>query len=470
MSTSEIQINARKTAAGEPARLLCVARGSNLARRIEHLFRDAPMQTKHESMLGRILDHFEEEHFDVLVLSSSSISSNDERDYIEVLEVLSAESPATQVIMLIYPDEIELGALALEAGSYHYAKLPIADDELKMLIDSALSQCHAASEASLILRKARQPKGFDDLIGTSPGMKEVYRLIRQAAVTDIPILLTGETGTGKDLAAKAIHQLSPRKNQVYTPVHLGALPPELVASELFGHEKGAFTGAMATRQGTFEKSHRGTVFLDEISTIEHRVQISLLRLLETKTFSRIGGNSIINADVRIVAATNENLAAAVARGEFREDLYYRLEVFQINLPPLRDRGDDWRQLAENFLKHYNREYQKRIIGFSPACIDSLEAYPWPGNVRELKNVIQRAVVLCTGNMILTEHLPERIRKEAGTQERIVLPVGTSLAEAEREIIRRSLKATGSNRRRTASLLGISRGTLYNKIKKYNLDE
>lgn len=450
-----------------PCRVLCVDEGKELARRIENLFTDVSLRVFRESILGRVLGHFEEDIYDVLVLSSCA-EDRGQSDYIEVMEVLAAESPATQVLMLINPEDIELGTMALEAGSYHYAKLPIEDDELKILIESALAQ-RPASAPNLLLKKERQPKGFDDMLGTSAAMKEVYRFIRQTAITDIPVLLSGETGTGKDLAAEAIHHLSPRNEFVYTPVHLGALPPELVASELFGHEKGAFTGATETRKGIFEESHRGTVFLDEISTINDRTQISLLRLLETKEFSRIGGNSTISADVRIIAATNEDLVAATKRGQFREDLYYRLEVFQISLPPLRKREDDWRLLAEHFLQYYNKEYQKRIIGFSLKCIDSLESHTWSGNVRELRNIIHRAVVLCTGSMILTEHLPQRIKKECVAQEKIVLPVGTSLEEAECELIKHSLKATGYNRQQAARVLGISRGTVYNKMKKYGLD-
>ena len=317
-------------------------------------------------------------------------------------------------------------------------------------------------------QRERRAKGFEDMVGASAGMKEVYQFMRQAAATDIPVLLTGETGTGKDLAAKAIHQLSSRGPKPYTPVHLGALPQELVASELFGHEKGAFTGATEKRKGSFELSHQGTVFLDEISTIDDRVQISLLRLLETKTFNRIGGSKTIKANVRMVAASNEDLADAVRRGTFRKDLYYRLEVFQITMPPLRDRGGDLLLLVDRFLKTYNNEYQKHILGLSPDCVACLQSYDWPGNVRELKNVVHRAVVICSGDVLLPEHLPVRLRTGKEASQRIVLPVGTTLDAAEREIIKSTLNATGRNLRQTARLLGISRGTMYNKIKKHKL--
>ena len=463
MASAKTERSSRKA---RRSRLLCVDKGPELAQRIEALFREAPLQVIRERDVDRMLDRFEEDDFDIVVLSGGAARGG-HRECVERLEVLSAESPGTQVLVLVHPREIKLAASALEAGSYHYAKLPVGDEELKLLIEAALAR-RPAPGPNFLLKKGRRPAGFEDMVGASARMKEVYRLIRQAAATDIPVLLSGETGTGKDLAAKAIHQLSRRSGKKYTPVHLGALPPELVASELFGHEKGTFTGATEKRKGTFEQSHRGTVFLDEISTIDDRVQISLLRLLETKTFNRMGGSTAIKANVRVIAASNEDLARAVRRGTFREDLYYRLEVFQIPMPPLRSREGDLLLLVDHFLKRYNREYDKSISGLSPECMASLESYGWPGNVRELKNVVHRAVVVCTGNVVLPDHLPPRVRRGRDEAREIVLPAGISLEEAEREIIRQSLKAAGGNRRRTAALLGISRGTLYNKIRKYGL--
>jgi transcriptional regulator with PAS, ATPase and Fis domain len=306
------------------------------------------------------------------------------------------------------------------------------------------------------------------MVGVSAGMKNVYRMIRQAAATDILVLLTGETGTGKDLAARAIHQLSDRSEQAFLPVHLGALPKELVPGELFGHVKGAFTGATKARAGSLELADGGTVFLDEISTIDDRVQISLLRLLENKTFCRIGGRRAIKADVRIVAATNEDLYEAVEAGRFREDLYYRLEVFRIHMPPLRERIGDIPLLVQDFLTRYNQIYDKRITGLAPEAMAMLEAYGWPGNVRELKNVIHRAVVVCMGDIVTPAHLSARIKPGRGNKGQVVLPVGTSFEEAERELLRKTLQATGNNRRHAAALLGVSRSTLYNKIRKYRL--
>ena len=254
----------------------------------------------------------------------------------------------------------------------------------------------------------------------------------------------------------------------HLPIHLGALPPELVAGELFGYEKGAFTGATRSHRGLFEKAESGTIFLDEIGTIDEKMQISLLRLLETRKLERIGGTRTITANVRIVTATNENLSEAVDQNRFREDLFYRLDIFQIGLPPLRERGGDIVLLVNHFLKQFSDDYQRSIIGISPECISALETYQWPGNVREIKNVIHRAVLNCTGDILLPEHLPERLQKSHRKVPQIGLRLGCTLKEAEREIILRTLNWTQNNRQRTASILGISRRTLYNKLERYNL--
>jgi len=269
-------------------------------------------------------------------------------------------------------------------------------------------------------------------------MQDVYRQIRQAAVTDMPILLVGETGTGKDLAAQAIHEKSERKDGPYVAVNLGALPSELVGSELFGHEKGAFTGAIGQRVGKFEEAQDGTVFLDEIATIDAKVQVSLLRLIEQKTFHRLGGKTTIRTNARLITASNQNLTDLVESGRFRKDLFYRLDVFRIALPPLRDRGGDVVLLIDGFLKRFNRSFQKNIVGVAPECISLLESYDWPGNIRELKNVIQRAVLVCEGEVLLPDHLPPRFRPGKPAPTKVAFEIGTPLQEVEREMIVRAL--------------------------------
>ncbi|MFW6456991.1 MAG: sigma-54 interaction domain-containing protein [Planctomycetota bacterium] len=310
---------------------------------------------------------------------------------------------------------------------------------------------------------------FEQIVGQSESMQRVYRQIRQAAATDVPVLLIGETGTGKDLVARSIHRRSSRKRGPFRAVNLGALPKDLVASELFGHEKGAFTGATEKRRGQFELADEGTIFLDEIASISEKVQVSLLRLLERKEFQRLGGRTTIETNARLVAASNQDLADEVDNGEFREDLYYRLDVFRISLPPLRDRRSDIPLLIEEFVKRYNERFDKNVRGISPECVGLLENYDWPGNVRELKNVVQRAVLVCDEDVLLPENLPPRFRENKPARPTVQMEVGTTLGEMEREMIIRTLEYTKNNRSQTARLLGISRRTLYNKLDKYRIE-
>ncbi len=309
---------------------------------------------------------------------------------------------------------------------------------------------------------------FGDIIGSSASMLEVYDHISQAAQTDIPVLILGETGTGKDLVASTIHKMSARAGQPYLAVNLGALPSELVGSELFGHEKGAFTGAVQQHNGVFEQGDKGTVFLDEIDTMDEKVQVSLLRLLEQKKFKRLGGTHNINSKARLVAATNENIDNLVESGAFRNDLFYRLDVFRIALPPLRERKSDIPLLVDEMLLKYSKTYKKSISSISPDAIEALLSFDWPGNVRELKNVIQRAVIFCNEEELQVEHLPPRFHNQVYETKSISIPLGMSLDNVEREMVLHALAATNNNRTEAAKLLGISRRALYNKLNKHNL--
>ena len=311
---------------------------------------------------------------------------------------------------------------------------------------------------------------FNRIIGDSPAMHKVFNQIKQAAVTEIPIMLIGETGTGKDLVAQAIHNYSPRKDQSYIPVNLGAIPTQLVASELFGHEKGAFTGALRTHEGKFEQADKGTIFLDEIDAIDEKVQVSLLRLIEHKKFQRLGGTNSIAVDVRMIVATNADIDDLVNDNNFREDLFYRMDVFRITLPPLRARKTDLSLLCDAFLQNFNKSFDKNISGISPSCMDVFYNYEWPGNIRELKNVVQRAVLLCNGEQIQTEHLPARFKNtesEASGPE-LTFTIGTPLDTVEKEMILAVLNATANNRTEAARLLGISRRALYNRLSRHNI--
>jgi DNA-binding NtrC family response regulator len=317
------------------------------------------------------------------------------------------------------------------------------------------------------------PNQFEGMLGVSLPMLEVFQSIIDAASADIPVLITGETGTGKDLVAGAIHNRGRRKDKPFVAVNTGAMPGELIASELFGHEKGAFTGAMAARKGSFELADGGTIFLDEISTMDEKCQVSLLRVLETKTFRRLGGERDIRVDVRVIGATNENLEAAIKTNRFREDLYYRFDVFRINLPPLRDRPGGLRVLSQHFLAQFGRMYKKNLRSVSADALRCLESYSWPGNVRELKNVIQRAVLVAEGEELTSELLPARIRN-AGESDRksllasLPIHIGMTLEAAEKEFIAMTLASTAGNKKKAALTLGISRRTLYDKLKRHHL--
>jgi transcriptional regulator with PAS, ATPase and Fis domain len=323
-----------------------------------------------------------------------------------------------------------------------------------------------------LLTAERQPAyKFDDIIGRSAPMQVVYDRIRETAATDVTVLITGETGTGKDLVAAAIHRRSQRKDGPYLAVNTGATSSELIASELFGYDRGAFTGATTAKPGQFEQAHGGTIFLDEISTMDAKAQVSLLRLLETKTLRRVGARKTIKVDVRLIAATNEYLEEAVARGTFRQDLYYRFDVFRMALPPLRERYGDVLLLAREFIARFNAMYHKSVEEIAPDTAHFLERYVWPGNVRELKNVIQRAVLMARDHVLTANLLPDRVR-DAREAKAVSLsePIhpGMTLRQMERECIARTLAATGGNKQKTAQVLGISRRALYNKLARYQL--
>jgi DNA-binding NtrC family response regulator len=446
--------------------ILVIERGVELIRQLKRIASAKTFNIMATQTIEHGFEHFEEHEIDIMVLTGSVARGGRIRG-MEMIDIISEKSAATQILFLASSKDMSLVFSALKRGSYQYAKLPITDGELKMLIDAALHH-QPLYTPNHLFKPADRKTTFEKMVGGSPKMADVYRQVRQAAATEMPVLLTGETGTGKDLVARAIHQQSSRSRKVFQPIHLGALPPELVAGELFGYEKGAFTGATQSHRGLFEKAEGGTIFMDEIGTIDEKVQISLLRLLETRQLERIGGSRTISANVRIVAATNENLVEAVERGRFREDLFFRLDIFQIILPPLRERGGDIVLLVNHFLKQFSDDYQRNIAGISPECISVLEAYDWPGNVREIKNVIHRAVLNCVGGILLPEHLPERLQTTPKKPSEIKLPMGCTLKEAEREIIARTLKWSGNNRSRSASILGISRRTLYNKLEQYNL--
>jgi len=445
-------------------KIAVVEKNPGLVGRLRNMFADG--RVANVPSIDHVLESFESEIYDILIITSAAFKAG-EVSGIELLEVIHAKSPQTQILFMVETKDIKIAMKALKAGTYQYTKLPITDEELRLLIETAIEQ-RPEYEAQAQLKPALKTTKLEQLVGSSAAMQDVYRQVRQAAATDMPVLLTGETGTGKDLTAQAIHNRSNRNEGPYIAVNLGALPTELVASELFGHEKGAFTGAVEQYKGKFELAHSGTVFLDEISTIDEKIQVSLLRLIEQKKFHRLGGRGSITSNARLITATNEDLSDAIKQGIFREDLYYRLDVFRIDVPPLRERWGDIPLLIDEFTKRYNKSFHKNIMGIAPECITLLESYDWPGNVRELKNVIQRAVLVCQGDVILPEYLPPRFNPEKSKSGKVSFDIGTTLAEVEREMIVRTLNETANNRKRTAEILGISRRALYNKMKKYEI--
>ncbi len=453
-------------AAKDRIKIIVVDRTLEFFRQVQRVFPRDAADLYFERTLEHALEKFEDFTFDILILTGSVFKIRPDTTF-ELLELIATKSTITQILFLINPGDLPLVSSALKAGSFQYAKLPVPDEELRMLVDTAISS-RSEYGMNLLLKGEAQKPGFENMVGRSPAMLDVYRQIRQAAQTDIPVLISGETGTGKDLVARAIHQLSNRSTKPFVPIHLGSLPQELVSSELFGYEKGAFTGAWKSYRGSFERANGGTVFLDEIGTIDEKNQISLLRLLETKKVQRIGGDRSYRANVRMISATNENLDEGVRSGRFREDLFYRLDVFPIALPPVRRRQGDVPLLVDYYLKQFNQAYQTHISGISPGCINLLESYNWPGNVREIKNVLHRAVVMCTGEVLLPNHLPKRFITEDHGPPALTIPVGTSIEEVEQQMIAHTLKWTRHNRQKAAAMLGISRRTLYNKIAKYGL--
>lgn len=452
--------------AHETVRVVVVEKELGIAVRLQRLFAGKDIEVIRESSIDHVVERIERNPCDVLIITSVAFQAG-KTDGLEMLEVIGANNPRTQILFVAEPQDIDLAMAALKAGSYHYAKQPINDDELRMLVETALEQ--RPPDLDIV---TEEDSGFSagkvHLLGRSQAMRAIYQSIQQAAATDIPILIAGETGTGKDLVAQAVHETSARRAEAYIPVHLGALPPELVASELFGHERGAFTGATDRRVGQFELGSDGTIFLDEISTIDEKVQISLLRLIEQRKFTRLGGRKPLHTNARVIAATNETLRELVEQGTFREDLYYRLDVFHIDVPPLRERYGDIPLLVASFIRRYNHAFHKSVQGVSPEAASMLEKYPWPGNVRELKNVIQRAVLICTSASLMPDHLPSRFRSDDAQKVELTYAVGTPLQEFERQAIVRTLTVARS-RKEAAELLGISRRALYNKMERYGIE-
>ncbi|HDM78286.1 MAG TPA: sigma-54-dependent Fis family transcriptional regulator [Deltaproteobacteria bacterium] len=381
---------------------------------------------------------------------------------LEVLEIVKKRFPETLVVMITAYGSVETAVKAMKNGANDYLMKPFEPETLALLVEKLLQQKRIIDENLLLKEQVARSVRFENIIGVSEEMQKIFEMIMDISATDVPVLITGETGTGKELIAKAIHAKSPRKHGPFIPINCGAFPEHLLETELFGHEKGAFTGAHRAKKGRIEMSHGGTLFLDEVGEIPLKMQVDLLRVLETKSFHRVGGTEEINVDFRILAATNRNLLEEINKGNFRQDFYYRLNVISLHIPPLRERPEDIPVLAEHFMRRYSRETNKDIDTITPEAMEVLKRYPWPGNVRELQNAIERAVVISKKRCLDVDEFSFLQVSQKGAGE------AKSLEEIEKEHIEAMLRAHDWNISKTARALKINRVTLHKKIKKYGL--
>ena len=384
-------------------------------------------------------------------------------DGIELLEAVKGLRPETEVIVISAQGTIEKAVQAMKLGAFDFIEKPINPKVISLLVERALEKQTLILQNRDLRSRLEDKFHFKNIIGRSEKMVRIFELIHHIAPYDSSVLIIGESGTGKELIANAIHYNSPRATMSFIKVSCASLSEGIIESELFGHEKGAFTGAIASRKGRFELAHQGTLFLDEVEDIPPATQIKLLRVLQEGEFERVGGNKTIRANIRIIAASNRDLQEAVKRGTFREDLYYRLNVVNIKLPPLRERRDDIPFLVNFFIEKYNQKYHMKVKGISKRAMTLLTDYEWSGNVRELENTVESILVINSPEVIDISHLPQEIRGFKGRPEVIPIKIGTSLEEVEREILIQTLKATRGNKRRAAQLLGINVRTIHRKM-------
>ncbi|OJF77655.1 MAG: transcriptional regulator [Treponema sp. CETP13] len=386
----------------------------------------------------------------------------------EVLSKVMAQNPSVPVIILTGHGSIDSAVDAMRNGAYDFLTKPLNLDQLTMIVKRALQGRELAIKHRELQEELNSSKSFESIIGKSSEMQKIFQMVRKAAKSKASVLITGESGVGKELIANALHNLSDRKDNSMIKVHCAALSENLLESELFGHEKGAFTGAVNRTRGRFELANNGTIFLDEIGEIDQNVQIKILRVLQEKKFERVGGEQTLEVDVRVVAATNRNLLEEIKEGRFREDLYYRLNVVHIHVPPLRERKDDIPLMITSFLQEFAKESGKKIEGIDNRTRSALYKYDWPGNIRQLRNCIESAVVMCSGNVITFDDLPPGIVDDSDTNT-ISIPTGIPMAEAEKILIAENLAINKGNKSKTADILGIGRKTLHRKITEYNIE-
>jgi DNA-binding NtrC family response regulator len=390
---------------------------------------------------------------------------------LELLEKISGDSQSIAVIVVTAQGSIDSAVQAMRIGAYDYVAKPIDTSRLRTIMQNASALLGARVELEATRRKLRDAGSLGSLIGPSKKMQEIFRLIEMVAPSTASVLITGASGTGKELVARTIHELSPRRPKPFVAINCAAIPETLIESEIFGHEKGAFTGALERRTGCFELAEGGTLLLDEIGEMPIATQAKLLRVLEDRKLRRLGSKTETTVDVRVLAATNKVPDEAVARGELRNDLYYRLNVFNIHMPVLREHREDIQDLVQTLLADMSAKHGRRVATVSEAVLNAFKNYTWPGNVRELRNTLERAVIVCEGPVIETKHLPPGfghapLRTSVDDADSIRVGVGTTVGEAERLLILKTLESTNNNKTRAAEILGISLKTLHNKLKEY----
>jgi DNA-binding NtrC family response regulator len=433
------------------------------------------------------LDHVKGNSPDLIIMDIKMPGLNG----IDVLKQIKSIDPKSLVIIMTAYGTTETAIEAMKYGAFDYILKPFPIPRMKGLVEKAISLRKLMKEEVTYAPLVAQEGEEDRIVGSSPKMQEIYKMIGQVAPSDVTILLRGESGTGKELLARAIYQHSLRAGQSFLPVNCAAIPDPLLESELFGHEKGAFTGASSRRIGKLEQCHGGTIFLDEIGDMSLSTQAKLLRVLQDRSFERLGGRETIKVDIRVIVATNKDLEEAISTGRFREDLYYRLNVVSIQIPPLRERKEDIPELVSYFLKKFNREFKKGVVGMIPGAMEKIVSFAWPGNVRQLENILKRAMILCQGEWILEDHLllergwetsftkaAEGSTKpmedlldllfEELSKAPTVLQDLDMISVIERGFILRALKKTGGNQVQAALLLGINRSTLRGKMERYNI--
>ncbi len=406
----------------------------------------------------------EQEPFDLVLMDIRMTSMGG----IEALREIRRVSPLLPVIIMTAYASVKTAVEALKAGAFDYLTKPLDIDELKIIIAKGLEYYHLHQENRALKERLGDRFDFSRIVGHSRKMKELVDTLSLVAPTDAAVLILGESGTGKEVVANAIHQNSLRAEQPFIKVSCAALPETLLESELFGHEKGAFTGAVARHEGRFQLAHRGTIFLDEVGEMSPATQTKLLRALYEKEFEPLGSTRTIKVDVRVMAATNRDLERDVKEGRFREDLYYRLNVVSLTIPPLRERREDIPELAMHFFRIYCGKNKKELKAISPKTMDLLLRYEWPGNIRELENCLERAVIMARQEIVIPEDLPPQVAGASRAPEDIDFPPGVSLLEMEKGLILKTLKDAGDNRTRAAEILGINRRTLQIKLKEYGL--